>query len=296
MLGCYFARFNDVFEIAHVQPHGVQACGQPTVQALLTFCSDLLLQVVALRSSQNNRGITSVIPRMAYAFAHAHITYLPLKRSQTRNWMYATDTLNMNLQRLKQWFDFNRWYLRRQRPPWDTGISPPELMAFIQSHRPGRALDLGCGTGTNAITLAQHGWRVVGVDFAIKAIATARHKASQARLPIHFRVGDVTQLDDLSDPFDLILDIGCFHCLSPEGRARYAQNSKQLLAPSGTFLLYAHFKASPNASSFGLFGLVDDDLQVFAPELDLTARQDGLDTASHRHSAWLTFNKHILMQ
>ena len=191
----------------------------------------------------------------------------------------------MNWQRLRQWLDFNRWYLRRNRPPWDTGISPPELMAFIQSHPSGRALDLGCGTGTNAITLAQRGWQVMGVDFAIKAIATARHKANQAGLPIHFRVGDVTRLDDLAGPFDLILDIGCFHCLSLEGRTRYAHNAKRLLSPAGTLLLYAHFKPTPTANTFGL---VDADLQVFVPELGLTARQDGLDTASHRHSAWLT--------
>ncbi|HZD55845.1 MAG TPA: class I SAM-dependent methyltransferase, partial [Anaerolineales bacterium] len=64
---------------------------------------------------------------------------------------------------------FNLWYYRE--PPWDTGISPPELLAFIESHPAGQALDLGCGTGTNVITLARNGWQVTGVDFAPRAIA-----------------------------------------------------------------------------------------------------------------------------
>ena len=57
-------------------------------------------------------------------------------------------------------------YLYFHRPPWDTGMSPPELMEFIETHEPGRAIDIGCGTGTNVITLAKAGWQVTGVEFA----------------------------------------------------------------------------------------------------------------------------------
>jgi len=76
------------------------------------------------------------------------------------------------------------------QPPWDTGISPPELLEFIRTHNPGRAIDLGCGTGTNVITLVNAGWDVTGVDFAPRAIKIARRKLSlacvEANLYLHY--------------------------------------------------------------------------------------------------------------
>lgn len=57
-----------------------------------------------------------------------------------------------------------QWRYWRRQTPWDTDITPPEVMEFIETVTPGRALDLGCGTGTNAITLANHGWDVIRVD------------------------------------------------------------------------------------------------------------------------------------
>ena len=69
-------------------------------------------------------------------------------------------------------------------PPWDTGVTPPELVALVEGDNllPGRALDFGCGTGTNCLYLAQHGWRAVGVDFSPLAIERAKHKTRQARV------------------------------------------------------------------------------------------------------------------
>ncbi len=190
------------------------------------------------------------------------------------------------MDRLKRWLEFNHWYLRGERPPWDTGISPPELLAFIAAHRPGRALDLGCGTGTNVITLARHGWQVTGVDFAVKAIAEARRKARAAGVQADLRLGDVTRLNDVDGPFELILDIGCFHGLTPDGRAAYGRTVKRLLAPAGTFLLYVMFRDDCRSKRSGI---VESDLAAFAPELTLVARSDGTDTARSRPSAWLTY-------
>jgi SAM-dependent methyltransferase len=187
------------------------------------------------------------------------------------------------LHRVRHWLLFNHWYLRQAKPPWDTGISPPELHAFIAAHAPGRALDLGCGTGTNVITLAQHGWDVVGIDFAVKAIAQARRKLRQADVRADVRVGDVTRVA-LDGTFDLILDIGCFHGLPATDQDRYAQRVVKSLAPCGTFLLYVQWKQTPGQRT----GITESDLARFAL-LTLERREDGIDTARTRPSSWLTF-------
>jgi len=91
------------------------------------------------------------------------------------------------------------------RVPWDTGVTPPEVVAVIERGdlAPGRALDLGCGTGTNCIYLARHGWQAVGVDFSVLAIRRARRKARRAGLDCRFYRADVTDLGFLDDPFAL---------------------------------------------------------------------------------------------
>jgi cyclopropane fatty-acyl-phospholipid synthase-like methyltransferase len=173
-----------------------------------------------------------------------------------------------------------------RQPPWDTGISPPELLAFIESRPPGRALDLGCGTGVNAITLAQRGWRVTGVDFIGRAIRSARRKARQANVTVDFRQDDVTRLAGVAGPFDLALDIGCFHSLSPQARQTYVQNLERLLAPAGTFLMYAFFKQPGSSGS----GLEPADLELLSRHLRLAQRQDGLERGRGA-SAWLTYQR-----
>jgi len=179
---------------------------------------------------------------------------------------------------------FNFWYYRK--PPWDTGISPPELMEHIQSHPPGRALDLGCGTGTNVITLARHGWKVTGVDFAGHAIALARNKVKQAGVNAELYVEDVTQLHHVSGTFDLILDMGCFHTLSGENVQKYIMNLQKLLAPQGTYLMYGFFKNQDEAGP----GISKTDLEALTGQFELVKRQDGTERG-RRPSAWFNFRQ-----
>lgn len=177
---------------------------------------------------------------------------------------------------------FNFWYFKK--PPWDTGISPPELLEIIATHPPGRALDLGCGTGTNVITLTQHGWQVTGIDFARKAIALGKQKLRQAGISADLRVGDVTKTDGIVAPFDLILDIGCFHSLSRTAKQVYVRNLINFLAPDGTFLLYAFFKTADSDE----FGLTPADLELLGSSLALVQRRDGTERGL-RPSAWFTY-------
>jgi cyclopropane fatty-acyl-phospholipid synthase-like methyltransferase len=140
------------------------------------------------------------------------------------------------------------WRYLRGDTPWDSGIVPPEIVAWVEAaeragQAPGRALDLGCGTGTTSIYLARRGWQVVGVDFAPNAIWRARRKARRAGVSERttFLSADVAHPDFLRDagPFDLLIDVGCLHGLTPEQRQRYAAHLARLSKPGATYLLYA---------------------------------------------------------
>jgi SAM-dependent methyltransferase len=169
-------------------------------------------------------------------------------------------------------------------PPWDTGISPPELYEFIASQPPGRALDLGCGTGTNAITLARSGWQVTGIDFAWRAIKIARRKARTAGVDVDLRVGDVLHLEGLASRFDLILDIGCFHSLPASGKQIYVENLERCLAPRGYFLMYGFFREPGEKGP----GMLVGDLEIIAARLILVRREDGIGRGL-RPSVWMTY-------
>jgi SAM-dependent methyltransferase len=181
---------------------------------------------------------------------------------------------------------FELRYLRN-RVPWDTGISPPELIEYIEQNPPGRALDLGCGTGTNVITLAQHGWSAVGVDFSFLAIRKARRKASSFDGDMHFVQGDVVELLNIEGPFDLALDIGCFHSLNLSEKDCYIANVSRRLRLEGTYLLYA-WLAVCNEPSETL--LTESELtERFKPHFHLESFEHGCDR--ERSSAWFTFKR-----
>jgi SAM-dependent methyltransferase len=193
------------------------------------------------------------------------------------------------LNKLTRWIRFNLFYLGK--PPWDTGVSPPELINFIESALPGRALDVGCGTGTNLVTMASYGWRVVGVDLAWLSVLKARKKLRQADLDGQVRHGDVTGCLRLAGAFDLVLDIGCYHSLSIGDRETYRQKLMRWLSPGATYLLYAHRQTSPTDSH----GVSEVDLDLFSRFLNLQWREDSderrPDGGGGRSATWVQFKQ-----
>jgi len=177
---------------------------------------------------------------------------------------------------------FTLLYFRK--PPWDTGIPAPELVRAIEPRPPGRALDLGCGTGVNVRYLAGHGWQAAGIDFVPRAIAQARRKLRG--LPATLLVGDVTQLEKLAlpGPFDLVLDMGCFHSLSADGMKRYASGLKHWTRPGALYLLYA-FQPGPGGTPWGLSR--ETVVAAFADGFNLTNYEQG----AGRPSAWYYFER-----
>lgn len=173
-----------------------------------------------------------------------------------------------------------------RKPLWDTGISPPELLDFLIEHQPGTALDLGCGTGTNVITLAQNGWKATGVDFIPHVIHKAVEKAKKEKVDARFIISDVTKLNpDLID-FDLVLDIGCFHSLSIQKKQKYTQNLSSLLNSNGWFLLYGFLKQNHQKSA----GISQEDLDLLSSNINLVNRKEGSERGQFP-SIWLTFRK-----
>src|SRR5947209_18506092 len=92
--------------------------------------------------------------------------------------------------------DFEKSYATGETP-WDSGIPSAELVRVLDAGLlPGKTvLEIGCGTGTNAIALARRGYRVTAVDFVDLAVRRAREKAHQAGVEIDFRGGDPTRID-----------------------------------------------------------------------------------------------------
>ena len=131
---------------------------------------------------------------------------------------------------------WNESYASGEPLPWDTGTPDPLLVEMIESRAiaPGRTLEIGCGTGTNAIYLAQHGFDVLGVDISEVAVDKARAKA-QGRC--RFEVVDFLTVEPAGGPFEFVFDRGCFHVFDDDGdRARFAHKVAALLVVHGSWL------------------------------------------------------------
>ncbi|HEY3409644.1 MAG TPA: class I SAM-dependent methyltransferase [Propionicimonas sp.] len=128
-----------------------------------------------------------------------------------------------------------RWF----RMPWEIGPRP-ELVDLVTTGTlaPCRALDLGCGTGDNAIFLARHGFDVTGIDFAPAALSQARSKARAAGVHVTFVQDDLTDLRSTQGTFDLLVDYGTLDDLTPAQRDRYVENVTPLAGPNSRFLLW----------------------------------------------------------
>lgn len=133
--------------------------------------------------------------------------------------------------------DWNEHYLRGELP-WDTDEPDPHLTELVRSGVVvgGRALEIGSGTGTNAVWLAGQGLDVVGVDIAERAVEMARAKAGSAPR-VRFVHADFLADDAVQGPFDFAFDRGTFHVFDDaEARARFAARVASLLRPGGLWL------------------------------------------------------------
>ena len=118
--------------------------------------------------------------------------------------------------------------------PWDIGRAQVAVEALIADGGVrGRVLDLGCGTGDNAIAMAHAGASVLGVDIVPAAIEKARARAAARGVGLELLVADALELGALGRVFDVVLDSGTFHVFSDDDRIRYVGSVASVLAPGG---------------------------------------------------------------
>ncbi|MFD7091147.1 class I SAM-dependent methyltransferase [Streptomyces sp. NPDC059896] len=153
-------------------------------------------------------------------------------------------------------------FYREGKPPWDSGVTPPELVASTEGPdalAPGRALELGCGTGTNAVYLARHGWQVAAVDLVDRAVRQAREKTAAAGADVTVLCGDATRLDEVGvpGPYDLFFDLSCYCGIPPHRRDAYAAGLTKRAAPGARLLMFGY---GPEAFPDPISGVTADEL------------------------------------
>lgn len=125
--------------------------------------------------------------------------------------------------------------------PWDTQQAERRFVEVVGELQPPtrRAMDLGCGTGTNALWLGREGFETIGIDIAAAAVERARQRAREAGLE-QVRFACASVLDPLPvEPgtIGVATDRGCFHTVGADDRPRYAQRVAEALAAGGWWVM-----------------------------------------------------------
>lgn len=132
------------------------------------------------------------------------------------------------------------------RPPWEIGRPQATFVRLEETGEiVGRVLDVGCGTGENALYLQSRGHETWGIDFAPTAIERARQKAAELGRAVTFRVGSALDLDRLGERFDTAIDCGLFHTFLDHHRSQYAESLAAALRPGGRCYLLCFSEDEP---------------------------------------------------
>jgi SAM-dependent methyltransferase len=155
--------------------------------------------------------------------------------------------------------------------PWEHSDTPGPLADLIEGPHalpPGDMLDIGCGTGRDAIYCARHDWTVTGLDAVPRALRRARRNALQAGVPVRFLQADITHPGgcDLGSSYTLLLDGGCLHGLAPAQIQRAAAAITDAAKSGATMLMFAF---APGRRGPGPRGIDPAQLPALFPQWDL---------------------------
>lgn len=187
-----------------------------------------------------------------------------------------------------------RWdsrYREGSRPAWDKGFPSTHLKAAVEAGtvKPGRAVVLGCGTGTNAIYLAKKGFDVTAIDIAPTALNRAEEKAEKEGVKIHWLLADVLAPPMHIETFDFIFDRGCYHGVRSNDAEGYVKTVKRL-SRLGTHILILAGNANEERH-YGPPRVTEEELRSdFSSGFDFarldTVRFDSVDPQEQGALAW----------
>lgn len=130
------------------------------------------------------------------------------------------------------------------KPPWDIG-RPQKVFVEAAGQITGSIIDVGCGTGENALFFSERGQKVTGIDFLERPIAEAKQKAKDRGLEATFLVMDALHLADIPELFDSAIDCGLFHVFSDEDRHKYISGLASVVKPGGRLFLMCFSDKEP---------------------------------------------------
>jgi ubiquinone/menaquinone biosynthesis C-methylase UbiE len=175
--------------------------------------------------------------------------------------------------------------------PWDIGGPQPAIVRLASEGAfAGAVLDVGCGSGENALYIASLGSRVLGVDVAETALAIAREKAVARGITAEFAAADAFQLACLGRSFKTLLDCGLFHTFDRDERSAYVTSLTSVTEHDGTLYVLCFSHEGPDT---GPHPINREELRTaFHPSTGwnvVAINPDRIQTIYHDHgaSAWL---------
>jgi len=147
---------------------------------------------------------------------------------------------------------------------WDYQYPSPELVTVVAAQlipKEGIVLDVGCGSGNEALYLAHCGYRVIGMDVSEKAIMIAKEKTSEAKIQVDWRCGSVLDIPVEDNAIDFVNDRGCCHHIHEDDRSQYAKELSRVLRPGGRIFLRGSAK-----SEFPFIAITQESIDKHFPQ------------------------------
>ena len=172
--------------------------------------------------------------------------------------------------------------------PWDTGETDEHLARLVESGRvvPGKALEVGCGTGTNSLWLARQGFDVLGLDVAPAALERANQKLAGESLSCRFGLLDFVRDDSLTASYDFVFDRGCFHIYDDDAdRFQFAKQVSRVLKAGGVwFSLIGSTEGGPRDTGPPR-RTANDVVAAIEPHLEILELRSVVFRTTHPHEA-----------